>query len=131
MVIQDIVIGTCHGAEARMKVLYIISALQRFRGSGPAYSDGRRQKRIDAAYPGKNLTLEFGIEMHHLLDRMHSGIRTPGACNGAFLLREGLERRLQAVLHGMAGRLRLPAMPLRAVILHAQYQSIQFESAKN
>ena len=86
----------------------------------PTHGDGRRQKRVDSAYPRRQRTLDRRLEMHHLSGGMHAGVGASGANHGDLPAGDMAQRRFQFVLNRTAARLRLPAAQGATVVLHTQ-----------
>ena len=104
------------GAEARMEFLL---GRRRFRHvARPAHADRFGQEGVDAAHPGMFGAIEFGVEVHHLVQRVHAGVGAAGAGGAQLDAGEALYGVLQLVLHGLAVRLDLVAKPVGAVVLN-------------
>lgn len=128
VIVKKIMITARYSAETCMKpgssgrfVLFGVAV----DFAGPTNSNGRWQKAIDASYPGNCRALKRRIEMDDLLDRVHTGIGSACAHRCNVMAGKFLQRRFKPVLHRLAIRLSLPAMPGRSVILYTENDTFQ------
>ena len=115
MTVEYVAIRARYGRVTRVKAVG--------HGHGPLHRDGSRQQRVDTAHPGRFRTDRRGVEMRHLRQGMHAGIRAPGCGQAHRLTGDGRKRALQVILDGIAGWLRLPAAEAAAVVFDADCDS--------
>ena len=86
----------------------------------PGYGYRRRQQRVSPAYPGGIRTFHGSIEMNHLGQGVHAGIRAPSADRRNALARDLPQSAFEHVLYAAPGGLRLPAAKADAAVLESQ-----------
>lgn len=128
VIVKKIMITARYGAETCMKLrsggrILLFGVTVDF--AGPTNGNRRRQKAIDASHPGDCRALKRRIEMDDLLERVHTGIGSPCAHRCNVMAGKFLQRRFKPVLHRLAIRLSLPAMPGRSVILYTENDTFQ------
>ena len=103
-----VVIGARGGTEACMGIGR--------HGLNALHSDIGREQAVELVGKAGAIDLLLGVEVGYHLQRMHTGIGAPGTDNGSVLAQECGECLLQALLHGDAIGLYLPAMIGCAVV---------------
>ena len=129
VVIQHIMIGARAGAEAGVEEIVDGGIAGQF--PGPAHGDRFGQEGVDAAHPRVHVAVQFRIEMHHLLERMHARVRAAGAGGGQAHAGKLLQRVFQLVLHRLPIFLFLVSMPGRAVVLQAEDDTLEWGCCRN
>ena len=78
------------------------------------------QMRVERLAHAERLPFPREINMRDLMRRMHAGIRAARGADARRFARKCCDRRLNRLLHGGAGGLRLPALIGRAVVFEHQ-----------
>ncbi|MDT4869042.1 hypothetical protein FQZ97_1040500 [compost metagenome] len=118
--------GAHRRLEQHVRIAARLGAVARMEGVGhrlrPLHGDVRRQEGVGAAHPGEGAAFDLGVEVHHLHEAVHAGVGAACAEGGDGFVSEGLEGRLQLVLHRLARSLALPAFVMPAVVANAEGQ---------
>ena len=91
--------------------------------ASPVHRNGIRQQCVAAPDPCPRRTLDINVEVHHLCERVHSGVGAPRAHSFDVLARHLRQRALQGVLHRTAVWLGLPAAERSAVVFESESNS--------
>ena len=88
-------------------------------GFDPLQSNIARQAAVGAQHPGPLAALRHALEMRDLLQRVYTGIGTPGTNQIDLLVGDEPDRGFEVLLHRFAVRLTLPAAIGRAAVFDA------------
>ena len=84
------------------------------------HGDIRGQIGVDSEQPLSRLSVRLGIEVSHLLKRMHAGVRSTGSRDGNRMIGDGRDRIRKRLLYATFVALSLPADEVRAVVLETE-----------
>lgn len=93
-------------------------------GTGPNDAGLSSEAGVDTEHPSARTADGGGIEMDHLTERVHAGVRTPSAAQIDRMVSDMADRLGQLTLDGAPTGLLLPAAIVGAVVLHAERPSL-------
>ena len=91
--------------------------------ASPVHRNGIGQQCVAAPDPRPRRTFDIDVEMHHLCERVHSGVGAPRAHCFDIFARHLRQRALQGILHRTAVWLGLPAAKRSAVVFESESNS--------